>query len=236
MNRLIKLAACVAAVVTTAGGAEAAPLTLTMNDLTNGGSVSVADLDGDGIVSFDGAVGGFSLVVSVGISKPLAGNDAETAVLRLSNTSLASLLGGTLEILLTDTDFQVAPAGPATLESAIGGVTAGTITASQFVDLDNNEFGMVGANVTSLDHSAFSGAFSETLTGLLGYSGEPFSITERVLVTLNAGASSSFDFVSTLSAVPEPSSLALGLIAGIGGVLTTLRSRRRKNRDWTASA
>lgn len=230
MNRIFKLSAFVAALGLTGGLAEAAPLTLTMNDLTNGGSVTVSDLDGDGIVQFDGTVGGISLVVTTGISKPQAGNDGGTAILRLSNTTLTALLGGTLEILLTDTDFQLAPVGPASFTSQLGGVGDGAIDASQHLDLGNGEFVTSGTDVTSLDHASFTGAGSETLSTIVDYAGELFSITERVLVTLEAGQSASFDLVSTVQAVPEPSSLALGMLAGLGGVVVSLRRRRGTRR------
>jgi len=130
-----------------------------------------------------------------------------TAALKLSDTSVTTGTGGTLEISLTDTGFTLNTNPPLlSLTSEIGGVISnGSLEATQYVDLTNMEFG----TGTSLHHGLLGpGAFSDTLFTTIPYAGGLFSITEFVTLTLESGSSASFDMDSTVTN-PEPTALLL---------------------------
>jgi len=188
-------------------------LTLKLDDLGMAGEeVMITDngsLDASptvGVILFYGSVGVFDLQFNVGLSKPVLGTSG-TAALKLSDTSVTTGMGGTLEISLTDTGFTLNTNPPLlSLASEIGGVISnGSLEATQYVDLTNMEFG----TGTSLHHGPLGpGAFSDTLFTIFPYAGGLFSITEVVTLTLESGSSASFDMDSTVTN-PEPTALLL---------------------------
>jgi hypothetical protein len=183
-----------------------------VGDATPKGTASVADGNAiDGVVGFTGAIGGFIVNVITGISAPIIGNSKE-AILDLFSVNV-SAGAGTLEIMLTDTDYLLGGLpGSAQIQSEIGGTTDGTVDATQSVDPANMEFGMPPAS-TLIHDTQGPGAFSDELFGSVALGGM-FSITELVRITHTAGGQiTSLDFQST---VPEPATLAL-LGAGLAG-------------------
>ncbi len=177
-----------------------------------------------GVITFlsamSGSVGGFTLQVNTGITTPFLGNSPSRAVLKLSDTTVTTGVGGTLQIRLTDTDFALDSMAP-TLDwtSEVGGVGfEASLDAWQFVDLDNKEFGTTGANVIALHHDPLGpGAFSDTLSTTFPYAGGLFSVTEVVSLTIGDFASASFDMDSTITN-PEPSTMLL-LAPGLVGLM-----------------
>ena len=238
---MIKILATTAAVVLAIISTTAhASLVLTLDDLgTVGIDVMVIDnAVGDsnptaGRISYgSGPVGAFTFQMSNGTSKPFLGNDPFNAHLHLFNNSVTTSTGGTLRVRLTDTDFNLVPGTSdfASLTSAFGGfVSSGgqIIEANQYVDLDNNEFGIVGPNVIQLNHGSLTGAFSDVLTTPFGYTGGDFSITEEVLITLGASSSASFGFDSWVVPLPEPSTLGIWSVLGLVGAGVQRRRRHR---------
>jgi len=80
-----------------------------------------------GVIAFlsalSGSVGLFDIQINTGISKPFLGFSSDRAVLKLSDTTVTTGVGGTLEIRLTDTDFVYStPLTTTGLASEVGGV------------------------------------------------------------------------------------------------------------------
>lgn len=239
MNFKVKALLCAVLVLVATDGAEAGTLKMRLTDLTNGGTVvlTAEDLNSDGILTFNGSVGTFAFQVATAFSQPAVG-DGDVAKMFLSSTSLTSLLGGTLEILLTDTSFDVSAGSNVNWTSQIGGIGSGTVDASQHVDFDNGEFSLAGSNVLSIEHDQVdgAGAFSDTETRLITATGGPFSVTERILVSLDAASFASVDIVSTLTTAdvlaPEPATASLAFaavaFAGLGGWIGRRRGHAPK--------
>jgi hypothetical protein len=185
----------------------------------------------DGVINFasgiSGPVGGFSISVTTGITKPFLGNSLTKAAMKLSNVTIATDTGGTLNIRLTDTDFDlsgIATPDQIIFSSEIGGVVNSSIDSTAYLDFGNNEFGTGGP---SLVHSTLGpGAVSETLSDSILYSGGDFSMTMDSAITLGANSSASFDQNLTAT-TPEPSTLFL-LVIGITG--TTIYGWRRRKK------
>ena len=220
-----------------------ANLVLTIDDLATGvvdiiivdnadGAVGTATAkgfsntaDGDavfGAVGFDGILGDFFINITTGISKPLIGS-LEVASLNFTSLNISGG-NGTLEIMLTDTDFNT-PSGALILENALDGESVGgsTIFTQGFIDTANAEFG----NSFSLPiQGPFGpGTFSNTVSGEAGFVVAPYSLTETATITHTTGFTTSTSFSKELTATPEPSTMLL-LASGLAG-LGFFRWRRK---------
>ncbi|MBI5430609.1 MAG: PEP-CTERM sorting domain-containing protein [Nitrosomonadales bacterium] len=123
-----------------------------------------------------------------------------------------SSTAGTITIMASATDYTSVLADSYTqLFSSIGGTTVNaTVNADAWVNNSNILMGM-GPNVTTLgpfSSSSFSGDVSNSFIA-----SNPFSITQRIVLSVGAHGSTTGDFMTK---VPEPGSLALiglGLLA-----------------------
>ena len=98
-------------------------------------------LDGivvDGVTVYVGSVGTFGVNVTTGQSKPQIGS-LDVATLGLNSVTVSTTGAGSLQIMLTDTDFLLSGIN-AVWETSIQGVAGGTVTGRSTVDANNNEF------------------------------------------------------------------------------------------------
>lgn len=197
-----------------------------VGDGTPKGLATTADGTPTGsVVSFSGTVGAFFVQMTVGYSaKPGPGNYGQ---LHLHNLSISGS-AGSLEIMLTDTDFD-ATVADASFLAAIGGVitAGGSVTYEATLDTDNVEF---GAGLTIIGSTFGAGAFSEEKTaGPIDLAGT-YSMTQTVRITHSGAGTTSLDLDT--SVVPEPVSLAVwsslaGIGLAVGGVRRWSRQRRQ---------
>ncbi|MDT8302815.1 MAG: hypothetical protein RQ760_15135 [Sedimentisphaerales bacterium] len=184
-----------------------------------GNTVSLADGDGDGIIAYNGSLGGstvWTVNVTTGISKPMLGG-ANEAKIDLNSVNVTSGGAGSLTIMLTDTDFDLTSLPGGQMTSSFGGTTNGTISFNQILDPDNNEFG-TGASVVSLPSGPYGpGAFSGTEVAAVPVN-KLFSLTEIAMITHTGdGQITSFDIES--SVVPVPAAVILGMLGlGVAGI------------------
>lgn len=218
------------------GGAPGAnaSLVMTLDDLgTMGTDLVIFDespsdfYSGAGVVGYSGLLGDFVVNVAVGTSKPHIGgpNQARLDLLGMHVSGAA----GSLEVMLTDTDFVVlGQPHPATLMSEIGGTTDGTVYFTQILDLTNNEFAAGSSSFVEVNQGPFSGGpFSGTASMGVDLGPGAFSLTEKVTVTHSgAGQITSFDALSSV-AVPEPATMLL-LGAGLVGFCAVGRKKLLK--------
>jgi hypothetical protein len=215
--------------------AFAGALSLRLTDSATGVSVTVVDVGGTGMVSYNGKVGNFTVNVTTGLSKPVL-NAPGVGHMDLSSVDV-SCLGvarqcngakqqgpDTLKIELSDINFPGQGAG---IFTASAGGTLGapnsTITFKTWEDSGNVIFGK-GSKPTdpSLTLGTFNydskcfGCFSGTASSLVNKIGT-YSMTLEADITNPKGiVNDSFDFEVKNASVPEPETLVLfaaGLVA-----------------------
>jgi hypothetical protein len=196
---------------------------------TSKGPSNVLDgMPGDGLVFYTGPVGVFTVNITTGMSKPIIG----PAEVGLSSVNVSGGIGS-LEIVLTDTDFFLPgqQTQPVMTTNSLGGVTDGLVTAQGWLDPANAEFGMA---ITAGPQGPFgpgvlSGTLSSSPIGPLGPGA--FSLSETVRVEhFAAGESTSFGKTLSASVTPEPSTLLLFGFGALGFIGYGWR-RWRKNRS-----
>ena len=192
-----------------------AAFVLTIDDLSNGVGVDVTvnDVDTDGVISYSGAIGVFTVNITTGISKP-----AITG-LQLLDLNSIDVSGGAGDLIfkLTDTDYVGSP--PA-LTGLFGGTTIGSVDFDFLYDENNTEFGGTSffdpAVTTTAD---FSGAG----TGIPGSPSASYSLTIIAELSHSGSGVSSFD--AEIRAVPVPAAVWL-FGSGLLGLVGMARRKR----------
>lgn len=198
---------------------SAGPTTVTIEDQIGG------DLNGSaGSILWVGSVDGWTVNVAAALSKPFLGSPANPVLdITYSVTHTSGAAATTLTIESTDTGFTPLPGYP--LLGTINGNAIGTgLTGTYeiFYDNTNTEF---GTTTGSLAANFGGGSYMET-TGLLPVAGAiPYSITQRLVFSAPLGVTTTGD--AKLEAVPEPATIGIFSVAGIGLGLIRF-SRRRK--------
>ena len=226
-RRFLLMAAALGLMVGASGRAEA-DLALQLSDTADGASITIPDVSGGGSVTFNGRVGEFNINVTTGMSNPLIG-DGTLPQMDLSSVDAKDdgSRADTLIVKLTETNWPTTTTSTG-LAQDVGGTFAGSITSATFrlfVDPTNTAFGIGSGTISGIaltfNSSPFSGENGLTYVPLAG----PYSITQVATITANPGAGN-FSFGYALSAVPEPSSLAL-LVGGLLGLSGAWRRHRR---------
>ncbi len=200
---------------------------------TDNPPVSPADVLATGATSasFTGTVGQFGITL-LGASANLTGGELFGATVEIQNTG-----SGPATLYLTmGANNYLAPSTPPSIVmlSHIGGTvpvadSGNLLTFQQYVNTSNVQNAITGPwtpgpQTPGITGGSFNNDASTTITSLTA----PYSVTEYFAITLSAGSQLNFSASTTLTPVPEPSTMA---IAGIGALgLIGYGLRRRKAR------
>ncbi len=152
-----------------------------------------------GEVAWSGVLGPFTVTAVVGTTKP--GKELPEAMDLNLQSIRTGATGGTLSVIWSDTDFDNTNVTHVRLD--VGGLIYGTgsVTLSAFADDSNMLFG-TGTPVGTLGPYA-GPTFDGTLTGP-GPTKTPFSLTQKVAITLAANSRLGLDFSLDLETAPPP--------------------------------
>lgn len=179
-NRTIKLVCCTGVLALACASLGHAAPTLTISDGKQKDTVTVTDVNG--LISFDGKVGEFTLSLS---TTPASGLDL-MPLLTLDSLTYGKKQAGTLTISLSDTSVNPTDG---TIASRIDGHTSGSVSYTTFGDAGNSLFGKGTMLSTqgNLTGNAFTGSGSGTFS-----TGSPFSLTETFIIQESKGGNTAF--------------------------------------------
>jgi hypothetical protein len=177
----------------------------------------------NGLITFFGTVGNFTVNVTLGSSKPLIGSPTNP-MLNITSFSATSSAGGTLNIVLSDTGFG--PLGPPALFTTDinGTMLSGSLDAQTY--FENGDHAFTTANMVG-NVGPLTGVAGGSDTNMVADIGTPFSMAMVVHVTHTGAGVSTFDATARATSVPEPSAtLCLGI--ALFGLGSYAEWRRRK--------
>jgi hypothetical protein len=185
-----------------------------------------------GLISFNGSIGnaatGWIVNVTTGLTFPIPGQGTLTSPhMDLNSVDQNGGAGGALTIQFTRESFGPTPIGAHFTQDIGGTLSPGwSVKASIASDPTTNlPFGTGGVSAStnfSSPPNAFSGTAS---TAGIPTVYSQYSLTERVDIHATGAGTVSFDDTVNTS-VPEPSSLAICGLAGLGFVVHGLRRRK----------
>ena len=170
------------------------------------------------VVTWSGSYGAFDVVVSSGVQ---SGSDL-LPVLGLNTFEVTSTSGGTLYAWFSNTGFGPAPT-PAgfDMSGSLSSITgSGTVDFYSYTDNSDTLFGE-GNLLGSL--GTYSNVASGSTSGSAGSLSNPYSLTTKTVVSLNAG--STMQTTANVAIVPEPISSTLFIV---GGATLGFRRFRKK--------
>ena len=197
----------------------------TVIEIVDGGALdTVTDA---GVIGYSGAVGNFMMNFMTALTKPAIGS-AELPLMDIISFNSTTLgdAGGTLTIMMTETDFEPLNDGNGNLtyHSSIGGTTVGNVSFQTYRDDTNTPYGMdmMLADLGPLSGSplAFSGHSKIKYHPDVNY-----SLTMVVTVEheeKNQNTSFNAEFRGTPN--PEPVTGVLGFM-GLGALSMAMRRR-----------
>ncbi len=221
--RGLTIAAAVAVVLfCTATTAEAA---LQMRITSSvGGTITIDDgeVDGGGdddssaivgVILFTGSLGGFTVQVDTGITKPVTGS-AAAPEMDLAYVVVKTTAGAeTLTIEFSDMGFTTSPLGVAVLYGGTSNNATSTGTAG--TGLNNALYNTADASTTLGPFPAAAFSAGSVLSIPLDPAA-PYSLTLKVDLVAGGTGTSSGDL--QLTNVPEPASLAVWSVLGLAGL------------------
>lgn len=228
------------AVVLALGTAGSAQANLEIQLSLNGTTWTTVDSGpSGGILTFNSASSGWSTssikiqALSTSSNSPGIPGLSELEGSTLSLTNLASTTK-TLYIKLGDTGFlsPIVPPGYLVFDSNIGGIVLGkpdnSLVYQSYVDPANGQNTTTGLTTGPQTPSiiASGGYFDDATTNVYSLA-SGYSMTEYFKVTLGGGGKLSFTTATTLTLVPEPTSLAIAALCGIGLAGYGLRRRHK---------